>query len=158
VVPPAVTDRPRHALEHAELGQRVHPLHDGDKRPRLKGWPGAATSDLDQVDRWWTRWPNANIGIREAVEDLHSAIDALRAAHTGWHSVATEIAGYLRGMNLNPAENAPGEHGLEPIIRDLRRLRELRSPAPHWRRREATEDEQRRVAQLLRERNEVEVA
>jgi hypothetical protein len=51
------------ALRYAADGHRVHPLEVGGKRPRLKGWPQVATSDPERVERWWLRWPDANIGI-----------------------------------------------------------------------------------------------
>jgi hypothetical protein len=72
-----------HALLYARNGWEVLPLRGklplipgahptGDPlRGRCKGTCGRhghgvldATSDLATVDAWWSRWPNANIGIR----------------------------------------------------------------------------------------------
>lgn len=72
------------AMNAAEAGYRVHPLHspvfgpDGaflsctckqgarcpnaGKHPRVKDWPNNATTDAAQVAVWWKRWPGANIG------------------------------------------------------------------------------------------------
>ncbi len=66
------------ALRHAEAGWRVLPLfgvtggrcecdagsdcHRAGKHPRLAGGAWIASRDPDQIRRWWTRWPTANIG------------------------------------------------------------------------------------------------
>jgi len=65
----------------ADLNLRVFPLHDVEsgvcscpkaercgkdsgKHPRVTAWQKEATNDLDKViNRWWKKWPNANIGI-----------------------------------------------------------------------------------------------
>lgn len=33
------------------------------KHPRLYDWEAKATTDLDQINRWWQQWPDANVGI-----------------------------------------------------------------------------------------------
>jgi len=68
-----------HALGYAKLGWRIVPLHninakgqctcqrkscDGPgKHPRIKDWPNQATTDETVIRAWWTRWPDANIGM-----------------------------------------------------------------------------------------------
>lgn len=68
------------ALFYAELGWRVLPVHSpvkpgvcscrkgakcgsSGKHPRIKEWQNQATTDEDQIRRWWTKWPDANIGV-----------------------------------------------------------------------------------------------
>ena len=68
------------ALAYAEQGIAVFPLHnplaDGScscgsgkcgksigKHPRTSTGLKAATTDREQIRRWWTDWPDANIGI-----------------------------------------------------------------------------------------------
>ncbi|HKK47350.1 MAG TPA: phage/plasmid primase, P4 family [Balneolaceae bacterium] len=66
------------ALELIEHGFHLIPLHhpgrDGQcscgndcgssgKHPRVSGWPERASRDPDQIKDWWSRWPDANIGI-----------------------------------------------------------------------------------------------
>lgn len=33
------------------------------KHPRVKGGVNAATRDINQINSWWKKWPDANIGI-----------------------------------------------------------------------------------------------
>lgn len=58
------------ALKYADMGLAVHPLIPprlgGDKpgkRPYLKGWQHLASTDPVQIEEWWSKWPDANIGI-----------------------------------------------------------------------------------------------
>jgi len=72
-----------YALRYAAAGLRVHPLWEVDpqtqtcacpkgadctekqrgKHPRLSGWQDKASTDEAQVRQWWTRAPNAGVGI-----------------------------------------------------------------------------------------------
>lgn len=70
-----------HALRYASLGFPVFPVYEpigvnecscgrpaGDdhalgKHPRTSNGLLAATTDAEQVQKWWTQWPNANIGV-----------------------------------------------------------------------------------------------
>jgi hypothetical protein len=45
------------------LGIRVHPLKPRSKKPYLPGYTRLATTDTAQICAWWTKWPDANIGI-----------------------------------------------------------------------------------------------
>lgn len=52
-----------HALEYARLGFRVMPLRERAKVPATAHGCKDATTDEDQIRRWWSLWPRANIGI-----------------------------------------------------------------------------------------------
>lgn len=51
------------ALRYAELGYRVFPCAPSSKAPLTKHGFHDATCDAEQIERWWTQYPNANIGI-----------------------------------------------------------------------------------------------
>lgn len=66
-------------IAYAKIGWWVIPLHTikngkctcskGEgcdcpgKHPRIKDWPNEATTDIDKVTKWFTKWPDSNIGI-----------------------------------------------------------------------------------------------
>lgn len=53
-----------YALGYAQkLGLRVIPLKPGTKIPLIPDWPNEATTDEAKIRKWWTKWPDANIGI-----------------------------------------------------------------------------------------------
>lgn len=55
------------ALEAARLcagaGYAVVPLQPRDKRPRVKNWTECASTDPVQLERWFTKWPDSNLGL-----------------------------------------------------------------------------------------------
>jgi hypothetical protein len=50
------------AISYASLGIPVFPCLPGSKEPATEHGFHDATTDLDQIDRWWKRNPHANIG------------------------------------------------------------------------------------------------
>jgi hypothetical protein len=58
------------ALKCANRGFHVLPLKPRDKWPIVAGGCHAGTKDLDQVRLWWTKHPNANIGVSCGLSDL----------------------------------------------------------------------------------------
>lgn len=79
------------ALRYARLGLRVVPLHnptsDGHcscrkadctsigKHPRIKGWTIGAPADKATIRKWWTEWPDANVGIVTGAQSGIFALD-----------------------------------------------------------------------------------
>lgn len=54
------------ALWYAEQGFRVFPCQPGGKRPITENGFHDATDDAEQIERWWTKNPRANIGLATA--------------------------------------------------------------------------------------------
>lgn len=93
------------ALAYAKAGWCVFPLPEGGKAATLKDWPKLASKDPEQIRKWWTKTPRANIaGIppggyfvfdvdagegkrgAEVLKDLeakHDRIPRALVAHTG---------------------------------------------------------------------------
>lgn len=52
-----------YAIEYAKRGFAVLPLKHKGKDPIFKGGFLEATTDLEQIETWWTEKPHANVGI-----------------------------------------------------------------------------------------------
>jgi hypothetical protein len=97
------------ALDLQAVGLRVFPLHhptregcscgnpkcsSAAKHPLTRNGFRDATLDGDQVQKWWTRWPNANIGVATGrglvVLDLDSD-DAIRQAASNGLPCTVEV-------------------------------------------------------------------
>jgi len=52
------------ALVYADLGYPVLPCAPNEKRPLTEHGLLDATTDAEQIESWWTCWPDANIAIR----------------------------------------------------------------------------------------------
>ncbi len=51
------------ALAYASASWHVFPLQPRGKKPLVPGGFKAASVDSEQISAWWTKWPDANIGI-----------------------------------------------------------------------------------------------
>jgi Bifunctional DNA primase/polymerase, N-terminal len=51
------------ALAYARRGVPVFPCEPGAKRPLTRNGHWDATTDSRVVERWWKRWPSANVGV-----------------------------------------------------------------------------------------------
>lgn len=100
------------ALFYASLGLRVFPLTPGTKIP-FKGSRGCldATSDVERINAWWTKTPDANLGIATGhlvdVVDVDGVVgQRSRAEH--WDDVFSRIDADALGKVLTP--RAGGMH------------------------------------------------
>jgi hypothetical protein len=53
----------RIALDYARRGFHVFPIEGGTKDRPLCKWSRDATTHEPTIRRWWSKWPDANIGI-----------------------------------------------------------------------------------------------
>jgi hypothetical protein len=52
------------ALAYGKAGFFIFPILEGTKdQPLIKQWGIRASCDATQITEWWTRWPQANIGL-----------------------------------------------------------------------------------------------
>ena len=53
----------QYALAYAKMGMAVFPLVPKSKNPATQHGFQDATTDFNQIDKWWMKNPNYNIGI-----------------------------------------------------------------------------------------------
>lgn len=64
-------DKKAKALKLAEQGFHVFPIKEGSKEPAISGWPHRATTDPEQIEKWWSKhYGNRNIGIATEASGL----------------------------------------------------------------------------------------
>lgn len=126
-------------------GQPVFPCHSTGpkaKRPRTKNGFKDATTDMEQIERWWAKWPDAAIGIPTGIVydvldvDVKADTDGrvhlpylhrlgllngcVRLARTpsgGWHlyfPTASGLTNKARGVDLGLDVRASGGYVLAP--------------------------------------------
>lgn len=96
---------PRAALIYASRGWPVLPLKPRDKRPLTEHGCLDASDDAETVTAWWSKWPDANIGLRTGVAfdvldiDGEEGNAALQELVPGYHH-AGPIASTGKGHHL----------------------------------------------------------
>lgn len=102
-----MSDLLEYALQYAGRGWHVFPCKPRDKTPLTRTGFKSATTDPKQIHRWWSKWPDANIGIATGeksgllVVDIDSAqgIGALREI-VGCALASTPVVETGRGWHL----------------------------------------------------------
>ncbi len=99
------------AIAYASAGWRVFPLQPGGKTPATSNGFRNATTDIEQVNRWWKRTPDANIGIACGASSL-AVVDVDRdhgGLETLWHLIR---AGWDFPPTLSQVTPSDGVHYL----------------------------------------------
>ena len=97
-----IGDLKAHAIEYASKAFDIFPVAPYDDYPWMHGKDpkGAktpivsqyqATTDLDQIERWWSRWPDALIGHRLPAEHLIIDIDPRHNGTQTWKLLRDEL-------------------------------------------------------------------
>lgn len=127
-----------HALQYAGRGWRIFPVHttvsgscscgrdcgkDAGKHPRIKSWQKTATTDPAQIERWWAKWPDANIGVATGsgliVLDLDgpdeiTRFTAIAERHGGLPPTLVCQTG--RGLHLYLSGQLSGSHKVSGLL------------------------------------------
>ena len=98
-----------YALDLAELGLSVFPIKSKGKIPRIK-WEKyqKERASKEQIEKWWTKWPNANIGVATGlisniiVIDLDSITgqDIYTGLFGELHNTISQTTGKPNGLQL----------------------------------------------------------
>jgi len=90
------------ALFYASKGWNVIPLNENSKfPPKIKEWQHEATIDVDIITQWWSKWPNANVGIATGEKSGIFVLD---------------VDGPLHGTN--ESKGIDGHNSLEDLLND----------------------------------------
>ena len=107
------------ALDCLKRGWHVFPCWPGDKRPLVRGGFLSATNLENEVRAWWTKWPDANVGIATGASGL-TVLDCD-------HGLADEAAvrSFTRAHNLPETYTVRTgrrpEYGLQLLLQRHRR-------------------------------------
>ncbi len=118
------------ALDYAASDWAVFPLLPNTKRPATEHGLKDASTDHDTIREWWSRWPNANIGIALPPElvavdidvkdvDGHATMAELAAPHGGLPgtlTVETTTGGWHLYFKKPPEVRVKNRAGIRPGI------------------------------------------
>ena len=76
------------AHDYGEQDVHVFPVSPNNKRPLIDAWNTKATSDRQQIEAWWQRWPQAMIGMPTGMQSGVLALDVdIKNGHDGFASL-----------------------------------------------------------------------
>lgn len=104
------SDLRRLAIELAEGGVAVFPCVPSGKQPRTPHGYRDATTETEQVARWWRRWPTANIGLPTGHEFDVLDVDVKNDAPGRESMMRLKRAGFLDGYSQIVATPSGGFH------------------------------------------------
>ena len=58
------------ALEYADRGWPILPIKPNEKIPLTQHGVKDATVDKEQIEKWWAKWPNANVAVNAGAANL----------------------------------------------------------------------------------------
>jgi hypothetical protein len=76
------------AVTYADLGFELFPASPADKTPLVS--QKLATTDLDTVEAWWTKWPTALLGHRISPRHLILDVDPRHGGKDTWSALKAE--------------------------------------------------------------------
>lgn len=86
---PVIGNLGEHAINYASDGFEIFPCDKHSKRPMAAVTSGpsqySATTNIDQIAEWWTRWPDALIGHRFDEHTISLDIDPRHNGNATWH-------------------------------------------------------------------------
>jgi hypothetical protein len=96
------------AVHYARMGWQVFPCHPTGHQPLVEKGFYSATSNPQQMLLWWSRWPDAAIGLRTGQESGVFAID-IDPRHAG--DLSLEVLEAERGRLPDTVESQTGGGG-----------------------------------------------
>jgi len=82
------------ALSLARDGWRVFPCVPNDKAPLVPRGVSESTTNIDQIQLWWNRWPSANIGLATGRGVVVIDVDTREGALATYKALLREVNTY----------------------------------------------------------------
>lgn len=112
------------ALQYALIGWEVFPVYEMDgqrcscghdcgspgKHPRVINGLLDATSEVQKINEWWTRWPNANIGVKTGHESGITVMDIDDMDQKRLHDIPKTVSSRTGSGGEHHIFAYPGEH------------------------------------------------
>lgn len=115
-----------YALRYAASGMRVHPLYEVDpetqtcacyrgkdctekqrgKHPRLGGWQDKATTDEEQIRKWWRPNLRAGVGIATGAASKVWVLDVDGPEAMAWYDAQAKTHGLVHTLGVKTARGA----------------------------------------------------
>ena len=92
--------------------------HTPGKHPRTKNGLRDATTDVQEIQNWWSQWPNANIGVRTGaqsgivvidIDPRHGGDDALAELEARYGQVQSTVESITGGGGRHLIYKHPGQ-------------------------------------------------
>lgn len=119
------------AIEYGDRGWKVFPLHTAKssvcscaqencssaaKHPRIKEWQKECTNQAGKINDWWSKWPDANIGIATGSASGFFVMD-IDPRHGGKESFQQLLKQY--GMFAKTMASNTGGGGFHLLFKDV---------------------------------------
>jgi hypothetical protein len=110
----------RVAGDLASAGVPVFPCVPGQKRPLTPRGFHDATTDLAQIEHWWARWPEANLGLPTGAVSGVVVVDVDVREHVDGRESMRRALDAGRGMPVfTVVSPSGGRHGYYPATPDV---------------------------------------
>lgn len=120
----------QHALWYAQAGLYVFPCimveaggKKAVKRPAVKDWQHAASTDAGRLEEWWGRWPGAMVGVAHRLTATVALDIDVKPECDGWQTyLRRRLAGDLDPLTLAFQTSSGGAQRLFLRPPELRHL------------------------------------
>lgn len=97
------------AEEYAKFGWFVYPVAEKAKIPIIKDWPNQASIETVQIVSWWSRWPDANIGLSCGPSGIIAVdLDLKNGGPENWDEICGKLEYY--DQTVTAISGSGGKH------------------------------------------------
>ena len=90
--------------------KKRHDCKNTGKHPHIMKWPDKATTDEKQINKWWAKWDNANIGVVTGIEYIVIEVDPRHGGYKTLARLEAEYGALPRSWTVASGSAEPGLH------------------------------------------------